>query len=73
MKGKSDDTIKAHIFGLTVACPYTGDNPNDCPLCEIRHLPLSEREAWVKDLTDEECRSYYQYHNLCLSKKEHNS
>ena len=73
MKGKTDDLIKAHIFGLTMACPYTGDNPNDCPLFKIRQLPLSERGAWVEDLTEEECRSYYQYHTLCLSKKEHKS
>ena len=42
MKAKADGNIIAKIFGLTVACPYTGDNPNDCPLHEIRQLPLIE-------------------------------
>ena len=73
MNGKTDETIKAHIFGLTVACPYAGGNPNDCPLHEIRQLPLSERKVWVKDLTDEECRSYCEYHSHCLSTKERKS
>ena len=36
MKAKTDEAIKANIFGLTVACPYTGDNPTDCPLHDIR-------------------------------------
>ena len=64
--------IRAHIFGLTVSCPYSSDNPTDCPLHEIRELPLLERKKWSCGLTDEECRNTYEYHIQCLRQKEAN-
>ena len=65
--GKS---LRANIFGLTVACPFEHDNPDDCSLHEIRLLSLRERKNWVYGKSDGECESIQRHHMACLQKKE---
>ncbi|MBK1792148.1 hypothetical protein [Persicirhabdus sediminis] len=65
------DDLKSIIFGLTIACPFSpNDAPSHCQLREIRKLPLAERLAWMKQLTDEERLQFYQNHLQCLKKRE---
>jgi len=61
--------MKAHLLGLTVACPYNLCNPVNCPLCDIRTLPMKERFQWVESLSIGEIESLLETHGSCLQKK----
>ena len=54
--------------GRLLRCPF-GDNPSDCPLYEIRKLPLEERFAWLDSKTDEELIDLFFQHARCLEYK----
>lgn len=56
------------MHGRILRCPL-GDNPADCPLCEIRLLPVEERIAWLESKTDDEVEALYSFHLRCLDKK----
>lgn len=53
------------IHGRILRCPM-GDNPADCPLYEIRLLPVEERIAWLESKTDDEVEALYSFHLRCL-------
>lgn len=63
--------LAARVRALTVACPFAQDNPPDCPLCNIRKLPLKARIAWVSSLSPEVMEGLLEYHARCLDAKEH--
>lgn len=56
------------LHGRILRCPL-GGNPEDCPLHEIRKLPVEERVAWLESQTDEEIVAAYELHNKCLECK----
>ena len=56
------------MHGRILRCPL-GNNPEDCPLYEIRKLPLAERITWLESKTDEEVVDLYNRHNKCLECK----
>lgn len=64
------EQLAARIRALTVACPFGQDNPPDCPLCNIRKLPLKARIAWVDTLRPEVMEGLLQYHANCLEARE---
>ena len=70
MDQEAGKSLRANIFGLTVACPFELDNPDDCPLREIRLLSLRERKNWVYGKSVGECESIHKHHKACLQKKE---
>ena len=49
-------------------CPL-GDNPEDCPLHEVRQWPVEERLAWLEAVTDEEVVELFKRHCECLEYK----
>jgi len=57
-------------MGLTFACPYDQGNPSECPLCEVRGLPVRRRVTWVKMLTDDDLAFLETYHQICLQCRE---
>ena len=59
------DLDMALLMGLAVACPVGQDNPADCPLHEVRDLPLIQRVAWVKARTQDEVKNILSYHRTC--------
>ena len=56
------------MHGRILRCPL-GDNPPDCPLYEIRQLPVEERIVWLESKADEEVDALYGFHLRCLDKK----
>lgn len=56
------------LYGRIFRCPL-GGNPEDCPMHELRKLPVGERIAWVESKTDAEMIALYEHHNNCLKRK----
>lgn len=56
------------LYGRILRCPL-GGNPEDCPMHELRKLPVGERIAWMESHTDEEKIALYEHHNQCLKRK----
>jgi hypothetical protein len=65
---KPDSAARLAMHGRILRCPHEG-NPRDCPLYEIRLLPIEERLAWIDSKTDEELQLLLSYHVNCLDKK----
>ena len=62
------EDAKLAMHGRILRCPL-GGNPEDCPLHEIRKLPVEERVAWLETQTEEELISLYEQHIECLECK----
>ncbi len=56
------------MYGRILRCPVE-DNPDDCPLKDVRKMPLEERIAWMDAKTDEEIIELHQHHVRCLAHK----
>ena len=57
-------------MGLALACPHDDGNPEFCPLCDVRKLPVRQRIAWVKMLSDDDLEYLGTYHQICLQCRE---
>jgi hypothetical protein len=53
------------MYGRILRCPR-GGNPLDCPLHDIRLLPVVKRIEWLESMNDEELERLYGYHRACL-------
>jgi hypothetical protein len=53
------------MSGLVVCCPVVQGNPPDCPLHEIRKLPLRERYVWLRHRSAREISSILHEHFGC--------
>jgi hypothetical protein len=62
------EEAKLALHGRILRCPL-GGNPEDCPLHELRKLPVDRRVAWLETQTDEELIGLYEQHNECLECK----
>ena len=62
------EEAKFALHGRVLRCPL-GGNPEDCPMHEIRKLPVEERFAWLESQTSEAMISLYEQHNQCLECK----
>ena len=49
-------------------CPIE-ENPEDCPLYEVRKWPVEERLAWLDSKSDEAVVKLYVLHIDCLEHK----
>ena len=63
------DKKRVWAKGLIVECPL-GDALEDCPLNEIRKLPLRERLQIIKKMSDEELDEAIAHHEQCLKNRE---
>lgn len=59
------EEAKFALHGRILRCPL-GGNPDDCPMHELRKLPVEDRIAWLNSQTDEELIILYEMHNQCL-------
>ena len=62
------EEAKFALHGRILRCPL-GGNPEDCPMHDIRKLPVEERIVWLESQTDEEIITLYELHNKCLECK----
>lgn len=65
---KSESAARVAMHGRILRCPL-GGNPVDCPLYEIRLLPIEERLEWLDSKTDSELSALLDYHTKCLDEK----
>jgi hypothetical protein len=65
----SIDEARLAMHGRLLRCPI-GDNPEDCPLHEIRKRPVEERLAWLESKTNKQVVELYQQHKECLNTKK---
>ena len=56
------------LHGRILRCPL-GGNPIECPLHEVRKMPMEERVTWLESQSDEEVVELYHLHNACLECK----
>ena len=56
------------MHGRMLRCPLE-ENPEDCPLHEIRKWPMEERIAWLDSKSDIEVLQLYHEHTNCLMYK----
>ncbi len=61
--------LEREAFALSKTCPADHANPKDCPLCDLRPLPIIERRAWISQLSDEELEYLSTYHASCYANK----
>lgn len=67
-KANAVEEARIAMSGRLLRCPL-GDNPEDCPLYDIRKLPIEERVAWLQSKTDDEVVALFQQHVQCLKYK----
>jgi hypothetical protein len=65
---KKESAVRTAMHGRILRCPL-GGNPTDCPLYNIRLLPVEERLKWLDSKTDFELTALFGYHIQCLEKK----
>ncbi len=58
------------IFGLTEKCPFSEDNPTNCPLHEVRNYSTEKRLTLINQLTYQDKLLLFENHKGCLLKKE---
>ena len=64
MSEEARSALNARIMRCTL-----GENPEDCPLHEIRKQSLSERQTWLESKSDREVARLYRQHIKCLHSK----
>ena len=62
--------LKSSLFGLTMCCPFTSDNPLDCQFHAIRLSTNRDKLKWVNSLSQHELKLIHKKHKTCLSEKE---
>ncbi len=59
---------KIWIKGLTLECPM-GEALDDCPLNALRHLPVSQMNATINDLSDKQVTTIVKVHHHCYHER----
>ena len=61
--------IKIWVKSLTVDCPMQDALP-DCPVNDLRELPLAKRLEAVDEMPTEQLEAITQHHRSCLHMRE---
>ena len=64
-----ESAARTAMHGRILRCPM-GGNPPDCPLYEIRLMPIEERLKWLDSKSDFELLMLFGIHVNCLHDKE---
>lgn len=64
------DHLRSQVWGLAVACPVGPDNPEGCPLHDVRRCSLTDRLKWVRSLRHEELAHIVGVHCACIAAKQ---
>ena len=63
-----EDKIKLLVKQLTIECPM-GDAKQDCPLAELRKLPLEEKLVMVDSMSAKKLNELLQHHYDCFESR----
>jgi len=61
--------FKVWAMGLAISCPYDKE-ACDCPLKDIRKLPLAERVELVDKMSQQEIVAIVDYHKICFKRRD---
>ena len=64
----SAEAARIALSGRLLRCPL-GNNPADCPLHDVRQMPVEERITWLESLSNDEVIAFYLQHVRCLKSK----
>ena len=64
------EDIRTLMSGLLFSCPYSEDNPTECPFHELRNKTSSEIYHEIQKLSNEKKEELVKKHKLCLTLKE---
>lgn len=70
MKKLTAKTIRKLLIGLLRECPFSNNNPKDCPLRKVRHLSFIEKIKYIDSLNSDECVEVFGKHLACLAKRK---
>jgi len=62
------ELARMYLQARLLRCPL-GDNPEDCPLHEVRKKPMHERYEWLNRKDDEEVVEMFRLHTKCINRK----
>jgi len=68
LNGNEISHARLALHGRILRCVLS-DNPADCPLYDIRQLPIEERITWLESKTDDEVEKLFEFHTKCLGRK----
>jgi len=57
--------LSANLLSLTKICPVSGNNPEDCPLHQLRQLKPQQRVQWIQALEASDLTYLLHYHHIC--------
>ena len=60
------DELKNSVYCLIFKCPKDKENEN-CPLSEIRKLPIDEGLEKINEFKFRELMDIYKYHKVCIN------
>jgi hypothetical protein len=66
---KQKKALRDNLVELCDVCPFHQENPEDCPLFELRKLKPAQRLEWLDALPEEDLVFLATYHQICLSTK----
>ena len=66
MKEAGEQMARELILGLSFACPFYGSGLPECPLNDVRKMPLLERYEWSKTINEEEVHKLIECHKRCV-------
>jgi hypothetical protein len=69
MNSPKEKLLQSNLLSLGERCPAQPDNPPDCPLSQVRRLPLKRRQTWLSTLSEDDARFLTAYHQVCLTVK----
>jgi hypothetical protein len=61
--------LRDNLVVLTEVCPFHRNNPEDCPLFELRKMEPAQRLEWFDALPEDDLAFLATYHHICLSTK----
>ncbi len=64
----SVEEARMEMHARILRCPIE-ENPEDCPLYEVRKWPVEKRIVWLNSKSDEEVVGLYLRHTDCLEQK----
>lgn len=56
---------RQQLIGLAISCPYEEANPQECPLHDLRKLPLEARYTTINAMNEQEVERIIQFHGIC--------
>lgn len=61
--------LRDNLVELSEVCPFHHNNPEDCPVFELRKMEMAKRLQWLDALNEDDLVFLATYHHICLNSK----